>query len=328
MVLFRRFRKQDDKNNDHESESVGGDVNAQELVRKGENLRHQRRYDEAIACFDRALEINPQLEEARKAKFYAWTNMGRNLKDSGRFHEASRCYDQALEINPQDADALEFKVFCLRRLGRLDEAINCLDRALEINPQLEDALSGCRMVTLCCFGQFDETIEFCRKEIERNPRNWEAWFYKGKSLQSLGHSDEAVKCFDKALEINPKNMVAWYNRRLATGGLRPIEETINPHELVRTNPQEAVRLVEKGFNFEMRFHNDSDLGNLDEALRCFDEALKFNPQCAEAWYGKGELFYNCHAFEEAIKYLDKALEINPQYIAALRLKAIVEDLLR
>jgi tetratricopeptide (TPR) repeat protein len=177
------------------------------------------------------------------------------------------------------------------------------------------------MVSFYSFGRFDEAIEFCRKELERDPRNYEAWFYKGMSLQSLGRSDEAVKCFDKALEINPKYGQAWYNRRLATCSLRQIGETGKPHELVKTDPQHAISLFRKGINFEMQHC-------YDEALRCFDEALKINPQCAEAWFGKGELFYNCHGFEEAVECFDKALAINPQYAAALRVKALAEDVLR
>ncbi len=52
------------------------------------------RYDEAIRCYDTALEINPEYA-------YLWNGKGNALYDLGRYDEAIRCYDKALEINPE-----------------------------------------------------------------------------------------------------------------------------------------------------------------------------------------------------------------------------------
>jgi tetratricopeptide (TPR) repeat protein len=56
------------------------------------------KYNEAIQCYDKALEINP-----RDAK--AWNNKGLAYADMNKYNEAIQCYDKALEINPRDAEA-------------------------------------------------------------------------------------------------------------------------------------------------------------------------------------------------------------------------------
>jgi tetratricopeptide (TPR) repeat protein len=65
---------------------------------KGLILNKLGRYEEAINCFDFALDINPE-------NYYAWANKGDVLYDQGRYEEAIKCYDSATAINPTYAHA-------------------------------------------------------------------------------------------------------------------------------------------------------------------------------------------------------------------------------
>jgi len=51
-----------------------------------------------------------------------------------------------------------------------------------------------------------------------------------------------------------------------------------------------------------------------EAINSFDEALKINPQFAEAWYNKGKALVSLNGVREAeaLKAFDEALKINPK----------------
>jgi tetratricopeptide (TPR) repeat protein len=68
------------------------------------------RYEEAIACYDKALENDPRLDKA-------WSNKGTISYNLGRFEEAIACFNKALEINPNSKKARELKQSSLRRLG-------------------------------------------------------------------------------------------------------------------------------------------------------------------------------------------------------------------
>jgi len=49
-----------------------------------------------------------------------------------------------------------------------------------------------------------------------------------------------------------------------------------------------------------------DQGNYDEAIKCYDEAIKLNPQLAEAWSNKGVALQALHRNSEAESAFKKA----------------------
>src|SRR5665648_762776 len=66
----------------------------------------------------------------------------------------------------------------------------------------------------------------------------------------------------------------------------------------------------------------STLERHDEAIECFNNALKFNPRDGVAYGNKGLSLSALGRHGEAIKCFDKAIEINPQNGAAWRFKGI------
>jgi len=189
---------------------VGAGLGAMQWSNKGASLDNLgRHHEEAIACYDRALEINPRVAEA-------WNNKGVALRKLGKPQEAIACYDRALEINPRDAGAWNNKGVALRDLGKPQEEIACYDRALEINPRYAGAWSN-KGVALGKLGKPQEEIACYDRALEINPRDAGAWNNKGVALRKLGKPQEAIACYDRALEINPRDAGAWYNKGAALG---------------------------------------------------------------------------------------------------------------
>ena len=60
---------------------------------RGDSLRRSGRYEEAIKCYDKAIEIDP-----RDAS--AWKDKGDALRKLGRHEEAIHCYNNALALDP------------------------------------------------------------------------------------------------------------------------------------------------------------------------------------------------------------------------------------
>jgi len=271
---------------------------ASEWTNKGKSLQHLRRFDDAIKCYDRALEINPQLAEG-------WNNKGNSLHSLGRHDDAIKCYDRALEINPKQAKIWTNKGSSLDSLRRFAEALRCYDRALEINPKQAEAWTN-KGNSLNGLGRFAEAIKCLDKALEINPQNAEAWTNKGLSLNGLGRFAEAIKCHDRALEIDPQYAGAWTNKGLSLNGLGRFAEAIKClDKALEINPQLAETWNIKGASL-------NGLGRFAEALTCYDRTLEINPQYAFAWFNKGNSLYSLGCFDEAVKCYDMALEINPQ----------------
>jgi len=184
----------------------GRRLEAWEWRNKGASLANLGRLEEAIRCYDRALEIDPQL-------VMAWNNRGVSLRRLGRPEEAIRCYDRALEIDPQHASAWINKGASLCRLGRHEEAIRCCDRALEIDPQFAMAWIN-KAASFSSLGRLEEAIRCCDRALEIDPQFAMAWNNKAASLGILGRYEEAIRCYDRALEIDPHFVDALFNKAL------------------------------------------------------------------------------------------------------------------
>ena len=99
-------------------------------VKNGGTLVTLGRYEEAIGCCDKVLEIDPSVGPV-------WYNKGVALTGLERFDEAVGCYDKALEIDPLIALVWYHKTDALHNLKRYVEAQVCLNRARELDPDLE-----------------------------------------------------------------------------------------------------------------------------------------------------------------------------------------------
>jgi tetratricopeptide (TPR) repeat protein len=101
------------------------DLSVKEIILKANEHYWKNEYNEAIKCYDVALERdtnNPNV----------WHNRGYALNKLSRHEEAIKCYDKAIEIDPNFVKAWENKGVAFYRLGKYDEAIKCYDKAIEI----------------------------------------------------------------------------------------------------------------------------------------------------------------------------------------------------
>lgn len=118
---------------------------------------------EALACYDKALAIDP-----RKAD--VWCSKGSALYALGRVEEALRCLERATLLNPQDMKPWCNRGVMLKALGRLDDALACYDKALEINPR--DVMTwGNKGNALGALDRIDEARKCFERILELEPGN-------------------------------------------------------------------------------------------------------------------------------------------------------------
>jgi len=100
-----------------------------------ENLNNQAialaaegQFDEAIACFMRALSIENQ-------NYLLWYNLGITYRDSGFIDEALEAMNHANRLNPTDGEIIETLALLSYSLGDMDEAMKYCARGLHFNEQ-------------------------------------------------------------------------------------------------------------------------------------------------------------------------------------------------
>jgi tetratricopeptide (TPR) repeat protein len=90
---------------------------------------NDNQFEQALECFNKSLELDPQFEDAWLGKSVALYNLR-------RYRDALQAVDRALDLNPDYAMAWYMKGEILSSLGKPDEADYCYARAQEINPRL------------------------------------------------------------------------------------------------------------------------------------------------------------------------------------------------
>lgn len=99
---------------------------------RGYILNELQRYEEALECFDKTLELNPDYASA-------WHNKGYTLHKLGRLSEAIECYKKRLELAPSNRYIWNKTGFILNDLQKYEEALEYFNRALELNPKYVSA---------------------------------------------------------------------------------------------------------------------------------------------------------------------------------------------
>jgi tetratricopeptide (TPR) repeat protein len=263
----------------------------------GNALDDLGRYEEAIASFDKAIEVKPDFHEA-------WYNRGVALRNLERDEEAIASYDKAIEFKPDSHEAWNNRGAALGYLERYEEAIASFDKAIEFKPDSHEAWSN-RGNALTNLERYEEAIASCDKAIEFKPDYHQAWYNRGVALGNLERYEEAIASYDKALEFKPDSHEAWNNRGTVLLYLERFEEAIASYDkALEIKPDEPNPWSNRGLPL-------SRLGHYDEALANQNQALKLQPEDPLLWTNRGIVLARSGRYEEALASCDKAVELQP-----------------
>jgi tetratricopeptide (TPR) repeat protein len=109
-------------------ESLAAQSQADAFLEQGNLSLTKQDYDEAIRCYQKALELKPDYAEA-------WNNMGIAYGSRGNLEEAMRCYKRALEVKPDLNEAWYNMAFTCALLGHAEAALENLRKAIELHPE-------------------------------------------------------------------------------------------------------------------------------------------------------------------------------------------------
>ncbi|MEC4986744.1 MAG: tetratricopeptide repeat protein [Oscillatoria sp. PMC 1068.18] len=92
---------------------------------QGQQLASESKYEEAIASYDRHLEMQPE-------DHTAWVLRGAALTHLDRYQEALISFEEALKVEPEDNLAMLFRGMALQHIGDYQKAYESFDTTLGI----------------------------------------------------------------------------------------------------------------------------------------------------------------------------------------------------
>ncbi len=248
---------------------------------------YESNIDNAINCFQKAIDINPNNDIA----FY---NMGVSYSKKGDYDKAIECYQKAIDINPNFDIALNAMGYAYSKKEDYDKAIECYQKAIDINPNFDIALNAMGYV-YSEKGVYEKAIEYYKKGIDINPNDDEAFYNMGNAYLKKGVYEKAIECYQKAIDINPNDDRAFNNMGTAYSKKGVYEKVIECYQkAIDINPNDDRAFTNIGWLY-------LTLLNYDKAITCFFKVLELTKQHEHAAMNLG------HAFLLTEKKPEKAL---------------------
>ncbi len=112
---------------------------AKEWNKEGLSLLEKGKYEEALNCFNKALELDPGVPQLLNNKGYALYNMGKSGNNTYYVERSLEVYNQAISKKGDYDKAYYNKGLSLMYLKKYGDAKKCFNKVLEINPSDSDA---------------------------------------------------------------------------------------------------------------------------------------------------------------------------------------------
>ena len=83
----------------------------------------------------------------------------------------------------------------------------------------------------------------------------------------------------------------------------------------KTDKQLATEWNEEGTRIGTTidaFWDPTGMRRKEQSLKCYDEAIKLDPECFNAWFNKGGVLGELEKYEESITCFHKAIQLNTQ----------------
>lgn len=168
---------------------------ALEWLYKGFDYYQLEKYTKAIECNKKALQIQPNNDDA-------WNNLGVIYQKLGDIYKAIECTKKVTVINPNFDAAWHNLGVYYRSLGDIQKEIKYMQKAVDVNPNnfYSWTALGSAYGEL---GKQQKAIECSRKAVQINPKYDLAWHNLGVSYYLLGDKQKAREYAQEAIRLNP-----------------------------------------------------------------------------------------------------------------------------
>jgi tetratricopeptide (TPR) repeat protein len=278
----------------------------------GNALDSAGRTSEALASYDKALQLKPDYA-------MAYYNKAESLLKMGQAPAAVELFDQALRITPAYFKALRGKGDALVQSGHGETAIPLYQEALKLQPDDSDAARSLG-IALLSTGRVAEAIEQLETVLRVDPRDAKAHNNLGYAYSKAGRMEVAVEHFAAAARLEPESAEAHGNYAVALRRAGRLTDAIGEYRrVIMIKPDDAVAYHSLGNAY-------AQTGDLLQAVAAYQGALKYRPEYPEAHNNLGTVLRRLGRIDEAREHYGLALRYRPDYPQARRnLAALAES---
>ncbi|NET26208.1 tetratricopeptide repeat protein [Okeania sp. SIO1I7] len=279
-----------------------GKATAEEFLYTGNTLNENGQLEQAIACYQGAIQLKPQLVEASY-------KLGEILIHNGQWGEAVACYQRVISANPNNVEPYEKLADALLNQGQLESALQNYQKAKQLEPnkiEIKQKIGGIYYRYGEVFqeqGKIEEAIKAYSQATENYPEFDIPYGKLGEIFSQQEKWKEAAKVYKKASEIKSDN--SWYHNSLGEA-LKKLEKWSEAVEAYR-------KAIELNPDFSWSHNNLGDcllkLEKWSEAVEPYRKAIELNPDFSWSYINLGKALWSAGNWQEAIDPYRRAIEL-------------------
>lgn len=164
-------------------------------LRRGLAYKNFEQLDRAIADYNKALEIKPDLSDA-------YHNRARVWEQKGEYDKAIEDYTRAIRLNSGDAETYNGRGVAYDSKGDFNAAIADYLKSIELDPSYIDAYNNLG-VAYHNLKQYDKALDCYSTAIGLDASYPLPYLNRGATYEELGRQDVAKEDYKKAIELRP-----------------------------------------------------------------------------------------------------------------------------
>ncbi len=275
-----------------------GPNDAWALASRAQVYQALERYEDALADLDRALELAPDVPWALASRA-----MTRGLRES--YDEALADFNRAIALAPDDPSIVAQRGVAYRLMESYEESLADFNRAIELDPVYAGAFAG-RGETYQLIGNYQEALADFNRAIELDPMYVGAIAGRGEIYQLMELHEEALADFDHAIELDPGYEWAIANRGVTCRLIERHQEALaDLDRAIELDPAYAWAIASRALTYRM-------MERYEEALADFSRAAELDPEYDWPMAGRGETYRLIGRYEEALADFNRAIGLEPE----------------
>jgi tetratricopeptide (TPR) repeat protein len=243
--------------------------------------------------------------------------LGEIEEKDGNFVAAANEFEIAAHSDPSESNLFDWASELLVH-RTLQPSIEVFRQATERYPQSSRLAIGLGMA-LYSLGKYDEAVASLLRAADLDPSDPRCYPFLSRAYDSSpGHADEVIQRFRRFAELQPRNgqalyyyaMSLWKGKRAQDPGLdlNQIETLLK--KSIELDPRLAEAQLQLGNLY-------SDQSKYTEAIPKYANALKLNPDLADAHYRLGQAYVRTGDKDRAQQELQVYQQLRAQHLADL-----------
>jgi len=269
--------------------------NPRKFYKAGEEFIETANFEDAIAQFSKAIELDPDFVNAYIARANAYENVG-------KFEEASEDYKRALVFKPKEADISYRLGATYNKLNKYEEALEALNKATKLAKRNLPPYQE-KVKTLLALEDYNFAIKVADTALllKENALNF---YQRGLVNEKLGKPNDAEKDYMKAIATDRRYIDVYLSMAELRIELNKLDQAMN-------NCNTVINLDSRNTRAYL-IRSEIYKKSLDyvRAINDISQIILIEPENPEMYFKRGICYQEFNQHGNAINDFNKVISMN------------------